>query len=117
MRLTLVTLYAAWPLAVIVAKLTARVRTRLLLVCAFTWVLALVIATTATPASKAGPAGLVFGASACLGLWLAVRDGVQFRGSDKIHFEDRGKTPRAEFVVLGVVALVDAAAVALAVTS
>jgi hypothetical protein len=117
MRLALLlTLYAGWPVAAVVAKVVGRVRTRFLLVCAGTWVLALVIATTATGTRIAAPVGLMVGASACLFLAFAVNEGVTFEWDpNKTHFPDEGKRPRAEYVVLGVVALVDAAGIALAV--
>jgi hypothetical protein len=112
----LISLYAVWPLAVVVAKLVSGVRIRFLLVSALTWVLALVIGTTATPPDHAQPVGLIVGASCCLFLAFAVSDGVRFTWSQyKTYFRQEGEVPRAEHVVLAVVALVDAVAVLLAV--
>jgi hypothetical protein len=112
----LLTLYAGWPVTAVVAKVVGRVRTRFLLVCAATWVLALVIATTATGTRIAAPVGLIVGASACLFLAFAVTGGVTFEWDpNKTHLPDESKMPRAEFVVLGVVGLVGAAGIALAV--
>ncbi|WP_433013612.1 hypothetical protein [Kribbella sp. CA-294648] len=111
-----ISLYAVWPLAVVVAKLASGVRIRFLLVSTLTWVLALAIGTTATPPDHAQPVGLIIGASCCLFLAFAVSNGVTFTWSQhKTYFRQEGEVPRAEHVVLGVVALVDAAAVLLAV--
>ncbi|MFI5710602.1 hypothetical protein [Kribbella sp. NPDC051620] len=113
----LIALYAVWPVAALVAAIISRVRTRFILVCAGTWLLALVIATTATGTRVAAPIGLAVGASCCLFLTYAVSSGVTFIfDPDTTYDVDEGKKPRAEYVVLGVVALVDAAGIALAVT-
>jgi hypothetical protein len=113
----LIALYVAWPVAAVAAAVLARVRARFLLVCGGTWLLALVIATTATGTRVAAPIGLIVGASACLFLAFAVSSGVTFIfDPDTTYDVDEGKKPRAEYVVLGVVALVDAAGIALAVT-
>lgn len=113
----LIALYAGWPVAAVVAAVVARVRPRFLLVCAGTWVFALVIATTATGTRVAAPIGLLVGASACLFFAFVVTEGATIIGSDKPLFDPAGnKMPPAEYVVLGVVALVDAAGIALAVT-
>jgi hypothetical protein len=108
----LISLYAVWPATVVVAKLVSGVRHRFLLVQALTWLLALAIGTTATPPDLALPVGLIVGASCCLFLCFAVSDGVAFEWAQhKTYFAQKGKVPRAEHVVLGVVALVDAVAV------
>jgi hypothetical protein len=113
----LITLYAVWPVAAVVATVIGRVRGRFLLACAGTWVLALAIGTTATPVHIAVPVGLAVGATGCLFMAFVVNEGATLMWSDTpILPPDQGKMLRAELVVLGVVALVDAAAIALAVT-
>ncbi|WP_328332197.1 hypothetical protein OHA70_13420 [Kribbella sp. NBC_00382] len=113
----LIALYAVWPVSAVVAAVVARVRARFLLVCAGSWVFALVIATTATGTRVAAPIGLMVGASCCLFLAFAVSSGVTFIfDPDTTYDVDDGKKPRAEYVVLGIVALVDAAGIALAAT-
>ncbi|GAA0933649.1 hypothetical protein GCM10009554_19050 [Kribbella koreensis] len=112
----LIALFAVWPVTAVAAAVVGRVRARFILVCAGTWVLALAIATTATGTRIAAPIGLMIGASACLFLAFAVSSGVTFIfNPDTTYDVDDGKKPPAEYVVLGVVALVDAAAIALAV--
>lgn len=119
MRLALlITLYAVWPVAVVVARLVARVRARFLLVCAGTWLVALVVGTTATPARLAAPVGLIVGAIACAIGAFSVSSGVTFEWDPgKTYDVDDGKKPQAEYVVLGVVALIGAAGIALALTA
>jgi hypothetical protein len=114
----LLTLYAGWPVAVVVARLVARVRARFLLVSAGAWLVALVIGTTATPARLAAPVGLIVGAIVCVIGAYSVTSGVTFEWDhSKTYDVDDGPKPRAEYVVLGVVALIGAAGIALAVTA
>ncbi|MFB6718578.1 hypothetical protein ACFCV3_00370 [Kribbella sp. NPDC056345] len=78
-----------------------RVRPRLLLTSGIGWVAAMVISSTASPAERGVPVGLMVGAGIAVGLSLATRSGVTLEVEpNKVYDRDDGPKPRMETVVL-----------------
>lgn len=112
-RWILITLYAAWPVGVGVIRALTRLRTRFLLITTAAWLVALVIATTAHPADRALPAGLLTGTLGSLGLWLATSHGVTFTWTqDKTHWPDDTGAPKGERLAATLLTLIALTALA-----
>jgi peptidoglycan/LPS O-acetylase OafA/YrhL len=106
-RPLLISLYVAWPLVVVVARATARVRLRFILVSAAGWLGALVIATTAQPVDTAIAAGLPTAIAVSLCFWLFTSSGFTFTWEqDKTYGEDNSPIPIGEKIAGALVALI-----------
>ncbi len=93
-----------------------RVRPRLLLTSGIGWVAAMVISSTAVPAERGVPVGLMVGAGIAVGLSLATRSGVTVEVEpDKAYNRDDGPKPRMETAVLVATAVFALVGVALVV--
>ncbi|GAB3929055.1 hypothetical protein GCM10029976_027980 [Kribbella albertanoniae] len=93
-----------------------RVRPRLLLTSGIGWVAAMVISSTAVPAERGVPVGLMVGAGIAVGLSLATRSGVSLEVEpNKVYNRDDGPKPRMETVVLVATAVFALVGVALVV--
>jgi hypothetical protein len=105
-RFVLIATYVAWPAAVVLLRLVTPVRPRCLAVLAGGWLVATVLATTATPATRAVPMGLVVGAGLALGIWPAISRGVTFTmAQDRTYAPYDGKIPVGDRVALAITAV------------
>ncbi|TDO59930.1 hypothetical protein EV651_108278 [Kribbella sp. VKM Ac-2571] len=114
-RSVLLAAYVAWPAGVLVLRLVMRVRTRCLVVTGLGCLVALVLATTATPTTVAVPLGLFLGGVVAAGGCLATARGVTFTfDQNTTYWEYDGKIPVGDRLVeilgalaaiLGIVAL------------
>ncbi|WP_410788747.1 hypothetical protein [Kribbella sp. C-35] len=114
-RSVLLAAYVARPAGAVVLRLVARTRARCLLGTGLGYLVALVLATTATPTTVAVPLGLFVGGVAAVIGCLATGRGVTFTfDQDTTYWEYDGKIPVGDRLVeilgalvaiLGVVAL------------
>ena len=92
--------YVAWPVGVVVLRLAMMVRRRCLAATGVGWLAALVVGTTATPASSGVPAGLIIGGGAAVGLCLATARGMTFTWApDETYWVYEGKIPTGDRLV------------------
>ena len=92
--------YVAWPAAVVALRLLTHVRRRCLIVAGLGYVIALALATTATPASVAVPLGLFVGGLVAVGGCLATARGVTFTvDQDTTYWQYDGKIPVGDRLV------------------
>ena len=114
-RSVLVAAYVAWPAGAVLLRLVARARARCLIVTGLAILVALVLATTATPTTVAVPLGLFVGGVLAVIVCLATGRGVTFTvDQNTTYWEYDGKIPVGDRLVeilgalaavLGVVAL------------
>ncbi|NUR97165.1 MAG: hypothetical protein HOV67_18145 [Kribbellaceae bacterium] len=113
-RSVLLAAYVAWPAGVILLRLAAHTRGRCLVFTGLGYLVALVIATTATPSSTAVPLGLMLGGLIAAGLCLATGHGLTFTiDPDTTYWEYDGKIPlgdRLAEILGGLVAIVGGSA-------
>ena len=99
-RTVLLAAYVAWPVGVALLRLVAHARARCLIFTGLGYLLALVIATTATPSSVAVPLGLMLGGAAGAGLCLATGHGITLTiDPDTTYWEYDGKIPVGDRLV------------------
>lgn len=102
--------YVAWPAAAAALRLVAHARGRCLVFTGVGYLVALVIATTATPSSVGVPLGLILGGFGAAGLCLATGHGMTFNfDPDTTYWEYDGKIPvgdRLVEILGGLVAIV-----------
>ncbi|HWD79217.1 MAG TPA: hypothetical protein VG497_10045 [Kribbella sp.] len=99
-RSALLAAYVAWPAGVVVLRLVAHTRGRCLVFTGLGYLVALVIATTATPSSVAVPLGLTLGGAAGAGLCLATGHGITLTiDPDTTYWEYDGKIPLGDRLV------------------
>ncbi|RZU13505.1 hypothetical protein EV645_4347 [Kribbella rubisoli] len=99
-RSVLIAAYVAWPLGAVVVRLLTRVRRRCLAAIGVGWIAALVLATTATPAERVIPIGLIVGSGIAATLCLATARGVTFTfAQDETYWVYDGKIPVGDRLV------------------
>ncbi|MGZ0149513.1 hypothetical protein ACXJJ3_20785 [Kribbella sp. WER1] len=99
-RIVLLAAYVAWPAGVAVLRLTAHARGRCLIFTGVGYLVALVIATTATPSSTAVPLGLVLGGLIGAGLCLGTGRGLTFNfDQETTYWAYGGKIPLGDRLV------------------
>lgn len=92
--------YVVWPAGVLVLRLAAHTRGRCLVFTGLGYLVALVIATTATPSSVAVPLGLMLGGAIGAGLCLATGHGITFTiDPNTTYREYDGKIPLGDRLV------------------
>lgn len=114
-RSVLIAAYVAWPAIAVLLRLVARARARCLIFSGVGYLVALVLATTATPAKVAVPLGLFVGGVLAVVVCLATGHGITLNiDQDTTYWEYDGKIPvgdrlveilAAVVAILGVVAL------------
>jgi hypothetical protein len=99
-RSVLLAAYVAWPVGVVLLRLMASARARCLIFTGLGYLVALVIATTATPSTSAVPLGLLLGGLTGAGLCLATGHGITFNfDQNTTYWEYDGKIPVGDRLV------------------
>ncbi|MFF0266374.1 hypothetical protein [Kribbella sp. NPDC004536] len=99
-RTVLLAAYVAWPAGVVVLRLTAHTRGRCLVFTGVGYLVALVIATTATPSSVAVPLGLMLGGLIAVVMCLNTGHGLTPKHDPgTTYWAYDGKIPRGDRLV------------------
>ncbi|WP_427886842.1 hypothetical protein ACQHIV_28685 [Kribbella sp. GL6] len=99
-RTVLLAAYVAWPTGVALLRLVAHARGRCLVFTGAGYLIALVIATTATPSSVAVPLGLMLGGVIGAVLCLGTGHGLTFTfDPETTYWVYEGKIPRGDRLV------------------
>lgn len=99
-RSVLIATYVAWPVGVVVLRLLTRARRRCLAATGVGVLVALVLATTATPADRTIPIGLIVGAGVAVALCLATARGLTFTwAQNETYWVYDGKIPLGDRLV------------------